>query len=224
MNSEVLQNDWKDITGNEFNENYFKTLNKVIEEEYKTKTIFPDKNDIFNALKLTPFDQVKVVIIGQDPYHNDGQANGLCFSVKQNVTIPPSLRNIYKELNSDLGCIIPTHGCLEKWARQGVLLLNAILTVKAHEPASHRKIGWEIFTDNIIKKLNERETPVVFILWGNFAKSKKALITNQHHFIIEAVHPSPLSANRGFFGSKPFSKTNSFLERQGIRKIDWQID
>lgn len=224
MNSEVLQNDWKDIIGNEFNENYFKILNKVVEEEYKTKNIFPDKKDIFNALKLTSFNRVKVVIIGQDPYHDDGQANGLCFSVKQDVTIPPSLRNIYKELNSDLGCKIPTHGCLEKWAKQGVLLLNSILTVKAHEAASHRKIGWEIFTDSIIKKLNDSNKPIVFILWGNFAKSKKLLITNQQHFIIESVHPSPLSANRGFFGSKPFSKTNLFLEKQGIEKIDWQID
>ena len=223
MKPEMLQNGWIDIIGNEFNENYFKILNKVVEEEYKTKAIFPDKKDIFNALQLTPFDHVKVVIIGQDPYHNDGQADGLCFSVKQNVTIPPSLRNIYKELSSDLGCKIPTHGCLEKWAKQGVLLLNSILTVKAHEAASHRKIGWENFTDSIIKKLNEKKTPIVFILWGNFAKSKKVLITNQHHFIIESVHPSPLSASRGFFGSKPFSKTNLFLEEQGLEKIDWQI-
>ena len=180
--------------------------------------------DIFNALHYTDYDKVKVVILGQDPYHGPNQAHGLSFSVKPNVPIPPSLRNIYKELHDDLGCYIPNNGYLKKWADEGVLLLNTVLTVRAGLANSHKNKGWEQFTDNIIKVLNEREKPIVFILWGNNAISKKKLITNKNHLILQSVHPSPLSASRGFFGSKPFSKTNSFLESIGETPIDWQIE
>lgn len=221
---EILNNDWNDLLKDEFKKEYYQNLKQFLIEEYKTKTIYPDINDIFNALKFTSYKDTKVLILGQDPYHGPNQSHGLAFSVKKGVRIPPSLRNIYKELNSDLGCYIPNNGYLKSWADQGVLLLNTVLTVRAHEANSHRKRGWEIFTDRIISLLNEREDPVVFILWGNPAIAKMKLITNIRHFIITSVHPSPLSASRGFFGSKPFSKANDFLTSINKTPINWQIE
>lgn len=221
---EILKNDWNELLTDEFEKDYYKELRKILINEYKTKTIYPDMHDIFNALHFTPYNEVKVVILGQDPYHGPNQAHGLSFSVNPGVPAPPSLKNIYKELHTDLGCYIPNNGYLKKWADQGVLLLNTALTVRAGEANSHRKLGWEIFTDKIISVLNKRETPMVFILWGRNAQSKEPLITNPKHFIIKSVHPSPLSARRGFFGSKPFSKTNDFLESIGETPIDWQIE
>jgi uracil-DNA glycosylase len=222
--SEVFTNDWKDILQDQLAQEYYVKMRELLIQEYKTKQIFPKASDIFNAFHLTPYNEVKVVIIGQDPYHDDNQAHGLCFSVKKEVPIPPSLRNIYKELEKDCGCYIPKHGNLEKWAKQGVLLINAVLTVRAHEAASHSKIGWEQFTDYVISRLNERKEPVIFLLWGNFARSKKKLITNNQHYILESAHPSPLSASRGFFGSCPFSKINKILDENNQKCIDWQID
>lgn len=219
-----IGNDWDDILKDEWQKDYYLELRKKLINEYKNYTIYPSMYDIFNSLKFTAYKDVKVLILGQDPYHGRGQAHGLSFSVKKGVRIPPSLLNIYKELNSDLGCEIPNHGNLEKWAHQGVLLLNASLTVRDGEANSHEKIGWSILTDTIIKKLNEREEPIVFILWGRNAQSKIPLITNKNHYIIKSVHPSPLSAHRGFFGSKPFSKCNEFLKRNGMKEIDWQIE
>lgn len=221
---EILKNDWNELLKDEFEKDYYKELRKILINEYKTKTIYPDMYDIFNALHFTPYNKVKVVILGQDPYHGPNQAHGLSFSVNPGVPAPPSLKNIYKELHTDLGCYIPNNGYLKKWADQGVLLLNTALTVRAGEANSHRKLGWEIFTDKVISVLNERDTPMVFILWGKNAQSKEALITNTKHFIIKSVHPSPLSARRGFFGSKPFSKTNDFLKSVGETPIDWQIE
>ena len=220
----ILNNDWQELLEEEMEKEYYQKLRKFLIEEYSTRTIYPDKHDIFNALNLTAYKDVKAVILGQDPYHGPNQAYGLAFSVKEGVKTPPSLVNIYKELHDDLGCYIPNNGCLTKWAKEGVLLLNASLTVRAGEANSHSKIGWEIFTDHIIRLLNEREDPIVFILWGNNARKKKEMITNSKHYIIESVHPSPLSASRGFFGSKPFSKTNKFLESIGKEPIDWQIE
>ena len=219
----MIGNKWDEILKEEFNKDYFKQLTEFVEKEYEMKTIYPSKENIFEAFKRTDYDDVKVVILGQDPYHGIGEANGLCFSVNDGIKIPPSLQNIYKELNSDLGIPIPSTGNLESWAREGVLLLNTVLTVEKDKPASHKNIGWEIFTDSIIKKLNEKEEPVVFILWGNFAKSKKVLITNPKHLIIESSHPSPFSVRYGFFGSKPFSRTNEFLRKNNIKEIDWAI-
>ena len=193
-------------------------------EEYRTRKVFPAPDDIFNALHLTPLSQVKVVILGQDPYHNDGQAHGLCFSVKPDVEIPPSLINIYQELHDDLGCRIPNNGYLVKWAKQGVLLLNTVLTVRAHQANSHRGIGWEQFTDAIIEAVDRQDRPVVFLLWGRPAQMKKSMLHNPKHLILEAPHPSPLSAYRGFFGCRHFSQANAFLERNGILPIDWQIE
>ena len=221
---QILKNNWNIKIGDEFKKDYYLELRKFLVNEYKTKTIYPNMYDIFNALHYTDYDKVKVVILGQDPYHGPNQAHGLSFSVKPNIPIPPSLRNIYKELHDDLGCYIPNNGYLKKWADEGVLLLNTVLTVRAGIANSHKNKGWEQFTDNIIKVLNEREKPIVFILWGNNAISKKKLITNKNHLILQSVHPSPLSASRGFFGSKPFSKTNSFLESIGETPIDWQIE
>ena len=195
-----------------------------VNEEYRTRLIFPPANDIFNAFHLTPLKDVKVVILGQDPYHGNNQAHGLCFSVKPEVEIPPSLVNIYKELHDDLGCTIPDHGYLVKWAKQGVLMLNTVLTVRAHQANSHRGIGWEEFTDAAIRVLNTQDRPIVFILWGRPAQMKKAMLNNPKHLILGAPHPSPLSSYRGFFGSRPFSKTNQFLEANGVEPIDWQID
>lgn len=214
-------NDWQPIFDIEVKKDYYMKLRESLVEEYRTQKIFPDKNDIFNAFKHCSYENTKVCIIGQDPYHDDNQAHGLAFSVKDGVKIPPSLVNIYKELKDDMGVEIRDSGCLDEWAKQGVLLLNSVLTVRAHQAASHRNLGWEQFTDNAIIKLNEREKPVVFILWGNFARKKKELITNNHHYIIESPHPSPLSASRGFFGSKPFSKANKFLLKNNVVPIMW---
>ena len=220
----ILKNDWKDLLEDEFNKEYYQTLRNFLTNEYKTKTIYPDKYDIFNALHFTSYKDIKVVILGQDPYHGPGQAHGLSFSVNPGIKIPPSLLNIYKELNSDLGCYIPNNGYLKKWADQGVLLLNTSLTVRAGEANSHKSIGWEIFTDKIISLVNEKEDPVVFLLWGNNAIKKKNLITNKRHLILTSVHPSPLSASRGFLGSKPFSKINNFLISINKKPTDWQIE
>ncbi|HBY20013.1 MAG: uracil-DNA glycosylase [Clostridiales bacterium GWE2_32_10] len=220
----VFENDWQEIIGEEFEKEYYKKIRAFLKEEYTTTVIYPDMHDIFNALHYTSYKDVKVVILGQDPYHGPNEAHGLCFSVKEGIAIPPSLINIYKELNTDLGCYIPKKGYLKRWADQGALLLNAVLTVRANQAASHSKIGWQNFTDTVIKRLNERDDPVVFILWGNYARNKKELITNKIHYIIESAHPSPLSASRGFLGSKPFSKTNEFLKKIGKDLIDWQIE
>lgn len=218
-----IGNSWDNLLSEEFEKEYYKNLRMLLIEEYKNYQIFPKAQDIFNALKITPYEDVKCVILGQDPYHNVNQAEGLSFSVKKDQKIPPSLINIYKELNSDLGIEIPKHGNLLNWAKNGVLLLNTTLTVRAHTPMSHSKIGWEIFTGEVIRKLNEREKPLVFILWGRHAQSKETLITNKNHLILKAPHPSPLSASRGFFGSRPFSKTNEFLKASGIEEIDWRV-
>lgn len=218
-----IGNDWDELLKNEFKKEYYLKLREFLIKEYNTKIIYPAKEDIFNALKITSYEDTKVVILGQDPYHGEGQAHGFSFSVKPGTKVPPSLRNIYKELHADLGLDIPNNGHLESWAKQGVLLLNTSLTVIGRSANSHRNRGWEILTDKIIELLNKREEPVVFILWGNNAISKEKLITNERHFIIKSVHPSPLSANRGFFGSKPFSKTNEFLKSIGEKPIDWQI-
>ncbi|CAM3014192.1 uracil-DNA glycosylase [Hathewaya histolytica] len=220
----VLKNDWHDLLDQEFSKDYYLKLREFLIEEYRNKTIYPDMNDIFNALKYTPYKDVKVVILGQDPYHGPNQSHGLSFSVKPGVKTPPSLVNIYKELNSDLGCYIPNNGYLKKWAEEGVLLLNTVLTVRAGEANSHKNKGWEKFTDKIISLINEKNDPVVFILWGNNAQAKVKLITNSKHDIIKSVHPSPLSASRGFFGTKPFSKSNEFLKSIGKSPIDWQIE
>ena len=222
--NQILKNNWNTVLKNEFDKDYYQKLRQFLIEEYKSKTIYPNAYDIFNALHFTDYNDVKVVILGQDPYHGPNQAHGLSFSVKLGIQAPPSLRNIYKELHTDIGCSIPNNGYLKKWADQGVLLLNTVLTVRAGEANSHKNKGWEIFTDKIISKLNERKDPIVFILWGNNAISKKKLITNPQHYIIQSVHPSPLSATRGFFGSKPFSKTNQFLKSINKQEIDWQID
>ena len=219
----MTNNYWDTILNEEYKKDYFANIVNYINKEYKEKTVFPPKGRILSALNITDYDKVKVVILGQDPYHGIGEANGLAFSVNEGIKLPPSLKNIYKELNADLGIPIASTGNLESWAREGVLLLNSVLTVEKDKPASHKNIGWEIFTDSIIKKLNEKEEPVVFILWGNFAKSKKELITNPKHLVLMSSHPSPFSVNYGFFGSKPFSKTNEFLRKNNIKEIDWTI-
>ena len=219
-----INNDWLEPLKPEFGKLYYKKLYQKINEEYQNRRIFPPADDIFNAFAFTPLKDVKVVILGQDPYHGDGQAHGLCFSVKPDVEIPPSLVNIYKELHDDCGCYIPDNGCLTKWANQGVLLLNTVLTVRAHQANSHRGIGWEEFTDAAIRILNEQDRPIVFILWGRPAQMKKSMLTNSRHLILEAPHPSPLSAYRGFFGSRPFSRANKFLKANGIEPVDWQIE
>ena len=211
---------WDKVLEEEFKSDYFKKLGVFVKSEYKEKTIYPEYERIFDAFRYTDYDNVKVVILGQDPYHGDGEAHGLSFSVKEGIKMPPSLRNIFKELESDVG-VKRTQTDLTDWAKQGVLLLNSIMTVVKDTPLSHKDKGWENFTDNVIKKLGKREEPMVFILWGSYARSKKCLIENSKHMIIECVHPSPLSANRGFFGSKPFSKTNSFLKENGIKEINW---
>ncbi len=220
----AISNDWLPVFQGEFRKPYYKQLYQTVMKEYNTRKIYPAPDDIFNAFQLTPFHKVKAVILGQDPYHGEGQAHGLCFSVKPDVEIPPSLVNIYQELHDDCGFYIPDNGYLTKWAEQGVLLLNTVLTVRAHQANSHRGIGWEEFTDAAIRRLNEEDRPIVFILWGRPAQMKKSMLTNPNHLILEAPHPSPLSAYRGFFGSKPFSKTNEFLEAHGVEPIDWQIE
>ena len=219
-----ITNDWQQPLEVEFKKPYYKDLYKKVLEEYRTRQIFPNPDDIFNAFHLTPLKDVKVVILGQDPYHNDGQAHGLCFSVKPDVEVPPSLVNIYQELHDDLGCKIPNNGYLVKWAKQGVLMLNTVLTVRAHQANSHRGMGWEQFTDAAIRILNEQDRPIVFILWGSPAQKKAQMLNNPKHLILKAPHPSPLSAYRGFFGSRPFSKTNEFLVKNGLEPIDWQIE
>ena len=220
----AISNDWLAPLTPEFAKPYYRELYKKVKEEYATHMFFPPSNEVFSAFELTPLADVKVVILGQDPYHNVGQAHGLCFSVKPDVEIPPSLVNIYKELHDDLGCYIPNNGYLVKWAKQGVLMLNTVLTVRAHQANSHRGIGWEEFTNAAIRVLNEQDRPIVFILWGSPAQRKKEMLNNPKHLILEAPHPSPLSAYRGFFGSKPFSQTNAFLEKNGLTPIDWQIE
>lgn len=219
----MIGNDWDIILNIIEKSEGFKKFLKIVDEKYKSKIVYPPKEYIFNALKLTSYENTKVVIVGQDPYHGEGEAHGLSFSVQKGIKIPPSLNNIYKELYNDLGIKPHIDGDLTKWAEQGVLLLNAVLTVEKDKPASHHKLGWELFTDYIIASLNEKKEPVVFILWGNFAKEKKKLITNSRHLIIESAHPSPFSASYGFFGSKPFSKTNEFLKKNNIKPIDWQL-
>ena len=219
-----ITNDWQQPLEVEFKKPYYKDLYKKVLEEYRSRQIFPNPDDIFNAFHLTPLKDVKVVILGQDPYHNDGQAHGLCFSVKPDVEVPPSLVNIYKELQDDLGCRIPNNGYLVKWAKQGVLMLNTVLTVRAHQANSHRGIGWEQFTDAVIRAVDAQDRPIVFLLWGRPAQMKKSMLHNPKHLILEAPHPSPLSAYRGFFGCKHFSQTNAFLEKTGLAPIDWQIE
>ena len=219
----TLQNDWQPLLAPEFNKPYFEDFYQFLQAEYESQTIYPPAEDVFNALHYTSYEDVKAVIIGQDPYHGPNQAHGLCFSVQPGIKIPPSLVNIYKELNADLGLPIPDHGYLEAWAKQGVLMINAVLTVRAGMAGSHSKMGWEPFTDRIIELLNEREKPVVFILWGGYARKKAKMITNPNHLVLEAPHPSPLSSYRGFFGSKPFSQTNEFLKKTGQEPIDWQV-
>ena len=219
----MIGNDWDQVLDVIWKSDGFKKFYSMILSRYKKETVFPKEEEIFNSLKLTPYKNVKAVIVGQDPYHGDGEAHGLSFSVKKGVSIPPSLINIIKELKSDLSIEPPHDGDLTKWAKEGVLLLNAVLTVKKDCAASHQQLGWELFTDYVIKTLNLKDEPVVFILWGNFAKQKRALITNPKHLIITSAHPSPLSASRGFFGSKPFSKTNEFLVKNHIKPIDWSL-
>lgn len=218
-----IGNSWDDLLKNEWSEQYYLELRKFLASEYRSKVIFPPMNDIFNAFKLCAYEDVKVVILGQDPYYGDGQAHGLAFSVKKGVDVPPSLKNIYKEMQDDIGFRIPQHGCLEGWAKQGVFLLNTCLTVRKGQPLSHRGKGWETFTDRVISLLSAREKPMVFLLWGANARSKKSLIDRSRHLVLEAPHPSPLSAFAGFFGCKHFSRANAFLAKQG-EKVDWQID
>ncbi len=218
-----IGNDWDELLVEEFNKDYYLRLRDFLKSEYSTRTIYPDMHDIFNALKSTPYSKVKVVILGQDPYHGPGQAHGMCFSVKPGVEQPPSLGNIFKELHSDLNIQRPRDGTLQSWADQGVLLLNAVLTVRAGEANSHKDKGWEFFTDRIIELLNQREQPMVFLLWGANARAKKSLITNLNHLVLEAPHPSPLSAYHGFFGCRHFSKANEFLETKGLDTVDWAI-
>lgn len=218
-----LTNDWAKIVGSEFEELYFQTLCDFLIDEYQDHTIYPEQDKVLNALKLTPYESTKVVILGQDPYHGRGQAHGLSFSVKPGITPPPSLQNIYKELQSDLGCFIPNNGCLVKWAEQGVLLLNTVLTVREDSPNSHKGKGWERFTDKVIEVLNSRKQPLIFVLWGSHAQAKQRLIDTNQHYILKSVHPSPLSSYRGFFGSKPFSQVNELLKQLGTQEIDWQI-
>ena len=220
---EIFKNDWQEILQDEFEKDYYKDLRKLLIEEYKHYEIFPKAENIFNAFHYTAYKDLKVLILGQDPYHNIGQAHGLAFSVKDGVKIPPSLQNIYKELNSDLGIPIARTGYLKAWADEGIMLLNTTLTVRAHQPMSHAKIGWEIFTNAVIEKINEKKEPVVYILWGNHAKARKKFINNKNHLIIEGVHPSPLSANKGFFGSKPFSRANEFLRERGVTPPSWKV-
>ena len=220
----AIDNDWLEVLKPEFAKPYYRSLYDFINSEYSTRVAYPPAQDIFSALHLTPRRKVKAVILGQDPYHNEGQAHGLSFSVRPGVEIPPSLVNIFKELHDDIGCSIPNNGFLESWARQGVLMLNTVLTVRAHQANSHQGVGWEHFTDAVIRSVDELDHPVVFMLWGRPAQSKQTLITNPEHLILKAPHPSPLSAYRGFFGCRHFSKTNEFLKEHGMEPIDWQIE
>ena len=219
----MIGNDWDNLLNSEYQKDYFKELEQFVMNEYKAKTIYPKISEVYNAFRYTSFNDIKVVILGQDPYHGENQAEGLCFSVKKGIVKPPSLNNIIKELHDDLGYDIPKNGSLVAWTKEGVLLLNSVLTVEKDKAASHKGRGWERFTDEVIKMVNTKETPVVFLLWGSYARSKKELITNDKHFIVESAHPSPLSAYNGFFGSKPFSKTNNFLIKKGLEPINWKI-
>ncbi len=218
-----IGNEWDELLSGEFDKEYYLRLRSFLAKEYRERTIYPDMYDIFNALRYTSYSDVKAVMIGQDPYHGEGQAHGLCFSVKKGIAPPPSLKNIYKELAEDIGFAIPRHGELADWAKQGVLMLNAVLTVRAGEANSHKNMGWEKFTDRVIELLNQREKPMVFLLWGGDARSKKTLITNPNHRVLEAAHPSPLSAYKGFFGCRHFSKTNEILMATGQTPIDWTL-
>ena len=220
----AIANDWLCPLKPEFRKPYYRKLYETVKNAYDKEVVFPPPDDIFKAFEFTPLHEVKAVILGQDPYHNYGQANGLCFSVSPSVEIPPSLKNIYKELHDDLGCYIPDNGCLEKWAHEGVLLLNTVLTVQAHHANSHRGIGWEEFTDAAIRILNEQDRPIVFLLWGRPAQAKARMLSNPKHLILTAAHPSPLSAYNGFFGCRHFSKCNEFLKAHGVEPIDWQIE
>lgn len=219
----MIGNDWDNVLSVIEHSNGFKNFLKIVENKYENEIVFPEKKNLFNALKLTSYENTKVVIMGQDPYHGVGEAHGLSFSVQDGVKVPPSLQNIFKELYDDLGVPVSKSGNLTKWAQEGVLLLNSVLTVKKDTPASHRSLGWELLTDYIIKALNEKDTPVVFILWGRFAKEKKKYITNPKHLVLTSTHPSPFSAYNGFFGSKPFSKTNDFLIKNNLKPIDWKL-
>lgn len=219
----ILKNDWEPILEQEFQKDYYLQLRQFLIHEYRTQKIYPVMTDIFNALHYTSYRNTKVVILGQDPYHGPNQAQGLSFSVQPGVTVPPSLKNIYKELHADLGLPIPTHGSLIDWTKEGVLLLNTVLTVREKQPSSHKGKGWEQFTDKVIEAVNAKQDPVVFILWGRHAQNKEALITNNSHFIIKSPHPSPFSANRGFFGSRPFSRANQFLTEVGRGPVNWEI-
>ena len=219
-----IGNSWDEVLKGEFDKDYYLHLREFLKQEYSSRVVYPDMYDIFNALKFTPYEEVKAVILGQDPYHEPGQAHGLCFSVRMGVQPPPSLVNIFREMKSDLGIQPPAHGCLESWARHGVLLLNTVLTVRAHEAHSHKGKGWETFTDQVIRLLSERERPMVFILWGRPAKAKEALIDTSRHKVITGVHPSPLSAHHGFWGGRYFSRANEFLVSCGQEPIDWRIE
>lgn len=218
-----IGNDWDVLLADEFKKDYYLKLRQFLKEEYSTRRIFPSMYDIFNAFRYTPYNDVKAVILGQDPYHGEGQAHGLCFSVKDGVAPPPSLINIFKEIQTDVGVENKNGGCLVKWAESGVLMLNSVLTVREGSAGSHRGMGWEVFTDRVIELLNNREKPIVFLLWGNYAKSKRALITSKQHLVLTAAHPSPLSATNGFFGCRHFSKTNSFLIENNIEPVNWQL-
>lgn len=218
-----IGNDWDTILADEFKKPYYLALRQFLKEEYSSKVIYPSMYDIFNAFRYTPYSDVKVVLLGQDPYHGAGQAHGLCFSVKDGVAPPPSLVNLFKELNHDVGCTVPQSGCLTKWAERGVMLLNSVLTVREGAAGSHRGKGWETFTDSVISRLNDRKVPIVFMLWGNYAKSKIPLITSDRHLVLTAAHPSPLSASYGFFGCRHFSKANDFLVSSGMTPVDWQL-
>ncbi len=220
----ALSGAWEKALSEEFKKPYYRQLYETVKKEYKEHKVFPPSSELYRAMELTPLDKVKVVILGQDPYHNDGQAHGLCFSVRKGVDIPPSLVNIYKELHDDLGCTIPSHGDLSKWASQGVLLLNTVLTVRAHQAFSHKDIGWQQFTDAVIEKVEEQDRPIVFLLWGSPAQRKAEMVCNPKHLVLKAPHPSPLSAYRGFFGCRHFSQANAFLEQNGLEAIDWQIE
>ncbi len=223
MKNKILKNDWGPLLEEEFGKPYYLSLRKFLIHEYQTETIYPDMYDIFNALHFTPFNQVKVVILGQDPYHGPNQAHGLSFSVKPGVPLPPSLKNIFIELQNDIGCSLPNHGHLVHWAKQGVLMLNTVLTVRQGQPNSHKGRGWEIFTSKVIEVLNQKEHPIIYLLWGSHAQAKEQIIDTNKHYIIKSPHPSPLSAHRGFFGSKPFSKTNKILNELGLEEIQWEI-
>ena len=217
----ALTGEWERALHEEFSKEYYKNLFFFVRKQYSETTVYPKADEIFTAFHLTPLEKVKVVILGQDPYHNEGQAHGLCFSVKPQVAIPPSLENIYKELHDDLGCKIPSHGCLTSWAKQGVLLLNTVLTVQAHKPMSHRGVGWEEFTDAVIRRLNDEREHIVFMLWGAYAQKKGTFIDRTRHCVLTAPHPSPLSADRGFFGCKHFSKANAYFRSKGLAEIEW---